>query len=325
MKVLVVGGAGYIGSHMTRVLLENGNEVVVVDDLSTGHRAAISKQASFYQARLGDRNALDNIFKQNKIDAVMHFAAKSIVAQSVSDPLDYYRNNVAEPLTLIECMLAHGVKKLIFSSTAAVYGEPQTAVIDESHRVNPINPYGRSKAMTEQIIKDCCVAYGLKAVVLRYFNAAGADPSGEIGEAHEPETHLIPRLCRLAVGEDLPVMIYGDDYDTPDGTCIRDYVHVNDLASAHLKAIDYLKGENSYSVFNLGCGNGFSVKEIVGAAERITGVRLKLPIVARRHGDPSSLVASDYRARTLLGWERETQSIEEIIETAWKWHKNRAY
>lgn len=325
MKVLVVGGAGYIGSHMTRLLLNSDYEVVVVDDLSTGHQKAIDARAVFRKANISDMAALNSIFEEYQIDAVMHFAARSIVAHSISNPIDYYKNNVAAPLNLLECMHDYGVDKFIFSSTAAVYGEPQTAIIDENHRIGPINPYGRSKAMTEQVIMDCCAAYQLKAVVLRYFNAAGADPSGEIGEAHEPETHLIPRLCRLAFGENLPVTIYGDDYDTLDGTCVRDYVHVNDLAAAHVRALEYLHNNEGFAVFNLGCGNGFSVKQVVEATERVTGVRLNLPTVARRQGDPSRLVASDQRAKAVLGWNRNMGSIDDIIQTAWNWHRRRAY
>lgn len=324
MKILVVGGAGYIGAHMALCLTREGHEVVVCDNLSTGHRQAL-RYGKFYQCAVGDRAGLDAIFSAERIDAVMHFAASSIVAHSVTDPLSYYRNNVVNTVTLLDAMYAHGIHKLVFSSTAAVYGEPQQDIIDESHPLNPINPYGHSKAMAEQLIRDCTSAYGLRAVVLRYFNAAGADESGDIGESHHPETHLIPRLLKRAQGEALDVCIFGGDYPTVDGTCVRDYVHVNDLAHAHLKALHYLDATPGFSVFNLGGGVGYTVKQIVAAAEQVSGRRLNIDIAPRRAGDPARLVASNRSAREHLQWQPQTVSIEQIIASAWKWHQTPRY
>ena len=320
MNILVVGGAGYIGAHMALCLHKAGHAVVVCDNLSTGHLEA-ARFGKFYHCAVGDRAGLDAIFQTQKIDAVMHFAASSIVAHSVADPLSYYRNNVLETICLLEAMRAHGVSKFVFSSTAAVYGEPQQDIIDESHPLNPINPYGHSKAMAERLIHDSVTAYGMRAVVLRYFNAAGADASGEIGESHTPETHLIPRLLKRAQGEDLDVSIYGGDYPTVDGTCVRDYVHVNDIAAAHLKALNYLETTPGFSVFNLGGGVGYTVKQIVVAAEQVTGRRLNINIAPRRPGDPARLVASSLSAREHLQWQPQVGSIDEIIASAWKWHQ----
>ncbi len=324
MNVLVVGGAGYIGAHMCKQLTDHGHRVVVCDNLSTGHRAAL-RWGEFVDASIGDAAALDALFGTHAIDAVMHFAASSIVSESVADPLGYYRNNVSHTLTLLDAMRRHGVSRFVFSSTASIFGEPESALIDESHSMRPVNPYGRTKLAVEQLLEDCASAYGLRAVSLRYFNAAGADPSGEIGESHEPETHLIPRLLRAAAGEALPVRIFGDDYPTADGTCVRDYIHVNDLADAHLKALVALDHQRGFACYNLGSGQGYSVREILSAVEAVTGRRLSVEVAPRRAGDPARLVASSARARAELGWQPQYSDIRSIIETAWRWHQRPAY
>lgn len=324
MKLLVVGGAGYIGAHMCRLLAEHGHEVLVCDNLSTGHRAAV-RWGELVETSIGDGAALDALFTRHRVDAVMHFAASSIVSESVADPLAYYRNNIGNTVTLLEAMRRHGVARFVFSSTAAIFGEPQAALIDESHPKQPMNPYGHSKLAVERLLDDCARAYGLRAVALRYFNAAGADPSGVIGEAHEPETHLIPRLLRAAAGEELPVYIFGDDYPTPDGTCIRDYVHVNDLADAHLKALLVLERRPGFSAYNLGNGQGYSVREVISAVEAVIGRRLAIDLAPRRAGDPAQLVASSALAQSELGWHPRFGDLHTIIETAWRWHQRPAY
>lgn len=324
MKVLVVGGAGYIGSHMCKHLAENGHSVVVCDNLSTGHRAAV-RWGQLVEVCLGDTAALDNLFRTQRFDAVMHFAAASLVGESVAEPLKYYRNNICNTVNLLDAMLTHGVERFVFSSTAAVYGEPQTDVIDELHPTSPLNPYGSTKLAIEGLLKDCASAYGLKAIALRYFNAAGADPSGVIGESHHPETHLIPRLLRRASGEGMDVRIFGDDYDTVDGTCVRDYVHVNDLADAHLRALLYSDLLPGFEVFNLGSGEGYTVKQVVSAVEGVVGRPLGIETGGRRPGDPKALVASSTRARDGLGWEPRWSNLQKIVESAWRWHQRPAY
>ncbi len=324
MNVLVAGGAGYIGAHMCKQLADHGHRVVVCDNFATGHRAAL-RWGTLVEASIGDAAALDALFSGHSIDAVMHFAASSIVSESVADPLAYYRNNLADTVTLLEAMRRHGVSRFVFSSTAAIFGEPESALIDESHSKRPLNPYGRTKLAVEQLLEDCANAYGLRAVALRYFNAAGADPSGEIGEAHEPETHLIPRLLRAATGEALSMKIFGDDYPTADGTCVRDYIHVNDLSNAHLKALVALDRQPGFSCYNLGNGQGYSVREILSAVEAVIGRHLTVEVAPRRAGDPARLVASSARARAELGWQPQYNDIRSIIETAWRWHQRPAY
>jgi UDP-glucose 4-epimerase len=323
MNVLVVGGAGYIGAHMCKLLSERGHSVVVCDNFSTGHRQAV-RWGELVEADTGDAPALHELFRRHRIDAVMHFAAASLVGESVADPLKYYRNNVANTLTLLDAMRAHGVSRFVFSSTAAIFGEPQSALIAEDHPTQPLNPYGHSKLAVEQVLQDCCTAYGLAAVALRYFNAAGADASGLIGESHAPETHLIPRLLRRAAGEAMDVQIFGDDYATADGTCVRDYIHVNDLADAHLRALEQLQA-GSFQRYNLGNGCGYSVRQVVTAVEQVIGRSLQIPTGKRRPGDPAALVASSEQAQKVLGWQPQHADLHDIIESAWRWHQRPAY
>jgi len=324
MPVLVVGGAGYIGAHMSKMLAEAGHEVVVLDNLSTGHRQAV-RWGVFEEASLADGDRLAAIFGKYRFDAVMHFAAASIVAESVRDPLKYYRNNVADVISLLDAMQRHEVRRFIFSSTAAVFGEPQQHTIDEQHPLQPINPYGASKLAVERMLLDCANAYGFGAIALRYFNAAGADSSGLIGESHQPETHLIPRLLRAAQGEDIDVKIYGSDYPTGDGTCIRDYIHVTDLCAAHLAALNHLQSAPGFHAYNLGNGRGYSVREVVAAVERVVGRSLGVEVAARRPGDSARLVASSDKARSELQWQPCMPELERIVESAWRWHREPAY
>jgi UDP-glucose 4-epimerase len=324
MRILVIGGAGYIGAHMSKLLAESGHDVMVLDDLSTGHRAAV-RWGRLEQASMAEAPVLDRLFGGERFDAVMHFAALSLVGESMKDPLRYFRNNVASVMTVLEAMRRHGVERFIFSSTASVFGEPQSSLIDEQHPLQPINPYGASKLMVERILADCAAAYGLRSVALRYFNAAGADASGLIGESHQPETHLIPKLLRRMAGEDVDVKIFGDDYATADGTCIRDYIHVSDLSQAHLLALQYLGRNPGAHVFNLGNGTGYSVRQVVSAVERVVGRALNIETAARRAGDPARLVASSARAREQLGWQPRLPQLEQIVESAWRWHRNPAY
>ena len=324
MKFLVCGGAGYIGSHMVRYLLRREHEVVVYDDLSTGHRESVPAD-TLVVGDIGDAALLGQLFSQHRFDAVMHFCARSLVGESVSKPYLYYTNNVARTLVLLEAMQAVGVDRLVFSSTAAVFGNPQTPLITEQHPTDPINPYGQSKLMVEKILADAANAYGLRSVALRYFNAAGADPSGEIGEAHSPETHLIPNVLRSLLGQGSALKVFGSDYATRDGTCVRDYVHVNDLASAHLKAVEFMRDHEGAHIFNLGNGEGFSVREVIAAAERVTGQEVSYDMVARRPGDPPTLVASGQRARKLLGWQPEFTDLDDILASAWDWHTKPAF
>lgn len=324
MKLLVCGGAGYIGSHMVRHLTARGHEVVVFDNLSTGHRAAIGDVALVVGDVLNPV-ALDALFAAHRFDAVMHFCARSLVGESVREPYAYYENNVVGSLGLLAAMRRAGVDKLVFSSTAAVFGKPQAELIDEDHPTAPINPYGASKLMVERMLTDAASAYGLRSVALRYFNAAGADPCGRIGEAHEPETHLIPNVLRAALGSGGGLKVFGDDYATRDGTCVRDYVHVNDLATAHLAAVEFMQGQEGAHRFNLGNGHGFTVLEVIEAARRVTGVDMAFERAPRRAGDPAVLVASSARARAQLGWVPGYTDIGDIIASAWRWHQDPGY
>ena len=321
MNVLVCGGAGYIGSHTVYELIERGHSVVV-DSLIKGHKAAVHNDAKFYLGDIRDEEFMDKVFKENNIDAVIDFAAFSLVGESVNEPFKYYENNVYGTLKLLEAMERAGVKKIVFSSTAATYGEPENDIIVESDKTNPTNPYGETKLTVEKMLKWADNAYGIKFVALRYFNAAGAHISGKIGEDHSPETHLIPIILQTALGQREKMFIFGDDYDTPDGTCVRDYIHVTDLADAHIKALEKLFKTNESGIYNLGNGKGFSVKEVIEKAKKVTGKDFKVEIEARRSGDPSTLIASSEKAIKELGWKPKFNTLDKIIETAWNWHKD---
>lgn len=318
MKVLVVGGAGYIGSHMVKTLLSQGHEVVTFDNLSGGYRDAVLGGV-FVQGDLADQLALDAVFKAHQPQAVMHFASFIQVGESVRRPDMYYRNNFSNTLNLLDAMVAHNVKHFIFSSTAAVFGEPDYVPIDEAHPNRPVNPYGRSKWMVEQILADYDHAFGLKSVCLRYFNAAGADPEGQLGERHEPETHLIPLILQAASGRRPEISVFGRDYDTPDGTCVRDYIHIVDLCSAHLLALQHLAKGGASEHFNLGNGEGFSVQQVIDTVEKVTGRKVKVVDGPRRAGDPARLVADSAKARKQLGWEPEYSDLDSIVKHAWAW------
>lgn len=321
MAILVTGGAGYIGSHTVAELLDAKQEVVVLDNLQKGHKAAVLG-GKFYEGDLRDPELLDKVFSENDIEAVVHFAADSLVGESVSDPLKYYNNNVVSTLRLLSKMKEAGVNKIVFSSTAATYGEPENIPILETDRTLPTNPYGETKLSVEKALKWADNAYGIKYVSLRYFNAAGAHISGAIGEDHTPESHLIPIVLQAALGKREAIGIFGDDYNTPDGTCIRDYIHVIDLAQAHILALNKLKnGENS-DIYNLGNGKGFSVKEVVEIAREVTGKNIKAVISERRPGDPAVLVASSKKIKSELKWAPQYDDLRTIIETAWNWHRN---
>lgn len=306
---------------MAAYLLENGHNVVIVDNLTTGHKESILNN-KLYVGDLRDEDFLNKVFDENKIDAVIDFAANSLVGESVANPLKYFDNNIQSVVKLLEAMKNHDVKYIVFSSTAATYGEPDNIPILEGDKTFPTNPYGESKLAVEKILKWCDNAYGIKYTALRYFNACGAHISGNIGEDHNPETHLIPLILQVALGKRDKIMIYGDDYDTEDGTCVRDYVHVSDLASAHLLALERLKNGGKSAIYNLGNGKGFSVKQVVEATRKVTGINIKAEIGERRAGDPGTLIASSDRAILELGWKPKFNSLETIIETAWKWHKN---
>jgi len=322
MKVLVLGGAGYIGSHATSKLIENGYKVVVIDNLQTGHKNAIHKNAKFYQGDIRDIEFLKEVFSKEKIQGVMHFAANSLVEESMINPIKYFNNNVHGAEVLLSVLNKFGAKYIVFSSTAATYGEPREIPITEEAETCPANPYGESKLMMEKMMKWSDKAYGIKYVALRYFNVAGAKESGEIGEDHNPETHLIPLVLQVPLGKREAITIYGDDYDTEDGTCIRDYIHVEDLVDAHILALEYLKKNNTSNIFNLGSNNGFSVKEIIEVARKVTGHPIPAVLGKRRAGDPSKLVASSAKAIKILGWNPSKTSVEKIIQDAWNWHKN---
>ena len=322
MAVLVLGGAGYIGSHTVYELIDSGEDVVIADNLQTGHLEAVHPKARFYKGDIRDKEFLDKLFKDEKIDSVIHFAANSLVGESMVDPLKYYDNNLYGTMVLLKSMVENGIDKIVFSSTAATYGEPESIPILESDRTEPTNTYGETKLSMEKMFKWVSKAHGLRYVSLRYFNACGAHISGEIGEAHNPESHLIPIILQVPNGQRKEVGIFGDDYNTKDGTCVRDYIHVTDLAQAHILAVKYLRAGNESNIFNLGNGVGFTVKEVIECARKVTGHKIPAVISPRRAGDPAVLIASSEKAKKILGWKPQHDSLEEIIETAWKWHKN---
>jgi UDP-glucose 4-epimerase len=321
MAILVLGGAGYIGSHTVYELIDAGRDVVVADNLLTGFRAAVHPKARFYQLDIRDQAALDALFEKEQIEGVIHFAASSQVGESMADPLKYYDNNLWGTTVLLKSMVAHGVDKIVFSSTAATYGEPETVPILETDKTVPTNCYGQTKLAMEQMMRWVSQAHGLRYVALRYFNACGAHPSGKIGEAHDPETHLIPLILQVPNGQRAKISIFGDDYPTADGTCIRDYIHVSDLAQAHILALDYLLRGGENNVFNLGNGVGFSVKEVIDVARAVTGHPIPAETTPRRAGDPAQLVASSEKAKSVLGWNPQYADLTTIVESAWKWHK----
>ncbi|MBZ4663367.1 MAG: galE [Caloramator sp.] len=321
MNILVTGGAGYIGSHTVKMLNKMGKNVVVYDNLVKGHKDAV-KCPNFVEGDIFDSEKLEWTIKKYNIDSVVHFAAYSLVGESMEKPQMYYYNNVQGTLNLLDVMLKNNVKKLVFSSTAAVYGEPERVPITEDISKNPTNVYGRTKLIMENAMEDYSRSYGLKYVALRYFNACGADDEGDIGEDHSPETHLIPLVLQTCLGKRESIKIFGDDYNTKDGTCIRDYIHVNDLAEAHILALEALYDGKNSNVYNLGNGNGFTVKEIIEAAEEVTGINIKKEIAPRRAGDPAVLIASSEKIRRELNWNPKYTDIKRIIETAWRWHKN---
>ena len=318
MHILVAGGAGYIGSTTVEHLVQNGYKVTVIDNLSKGHRPAIHPDADFVPMDLADTSSLKALFSNSHFDGVMHFCASSLVGESVLAPFQYYRNNIANGLNLVEAMVEHGVKAFVFSSTAAIFGEPETQPITEDAPKNPLNPYGRTKLFFEHLLQDADKAYGLKSVCLRYFNAAGA--TSERGEDHRPETHLIPLILDVARGKRESITVFGKDYPTKDGTCVRDYIHVLDLAEAHRLAIEYLIADNESNAFNLGNGQGFSVKEVIDAVERVTGKSINVVTGERRPGDPAVLIASSDKIRNQLGWEPRYANLDDVISSAWNWH-----
>ena len=321
MKLLIPGGAGYIGSHMVRYAQDHDCEVVVLDDFSTGHDFAI-KDCEVIRVNLLDQAKLVKVLKDRYFDGVIHFAAKSLVGESIKKPDIYYRNNVVGSLNLIDVMLKNEINNIVFSSTAAIFGNPLSDKIDEEHSKKPINPYGHSKLIVENILRDICSTYDFNATCLRYFNAAGAHKSGEIGESHDPETHLIPNILESALSSKNKLKLYGNDYNTHDGTCVRDYVHVTDLAQAHLLGLSHMKKNKGFSVFNLGNGNGFSVMDVLKSCERVAGCQIEFEIEGRRAGDPSILVANSYHAKTALGWKPEFNILDDIVKSAWLWHSN---
>lgn len=323
MKVLVVGGAGYIGAHMVDALVQAGHEVATLDNLSTGHREAVLG-GDIIEGDLADCDGLRTLFHLRRFDAVMHFAASALVGESVAKPALYYRNNVSNTLNLLEAMVEAGVKNFVFSSTAAVFGEPESLPIDEAHPKRPINPYGRTKRMVEEMLGDFDAAYGLRSVSLRYFNAAGADPAARIGELHDPETHLIPLVLQAASGRRACVRVFGRDYDTRDGTCVRDYIHVLDLCQAHLLALDHLRRGGESTALNLGNGDGYSVQEVIDVARRVSGRPIRVEDADRRPGDPARLVADASAARRVLGWAPRFGDLETIVGHAWNWERSQA-
>lgn len=319
-KFLVIGGAGYIGSHLVKALLEQHQQVIVLDDLSAGKPSAVLGGELIIH-NFDDRQFLDNLLNTHQFDGIFHFASQIVVSESVKDPGKYYRANTAATLTLLEALRDHKAGPLVFSSTAAVYGEPLYTPIDENHPTNAVNPYGRSKLMVEQILADFDRAYKQKYIALRYFNAAGADPMSRIGEQHEPETHLIPLVLQAITGKRPPLELFGQDYETPDGTCIRDYIHVDDLASAHILAMNYLNNGGASGIFNLGNGHGYSVNEVVKSAEKVTGKIVPISYAPRREGDPARLVADATLAKNILGWQPQYSDLGQIIQHAWAWEK----
>ena len=319
--ILVCGGAGYIGSHMVYELIERGEDVVVVDNLITGYAAAVHPKATFYQVDIRDKASLSRVFESHHIDAVVHFAASSLVGESVKEPLKYYDNNVGGSRMLLEVMSQYGVKKIVFSSTAATYGNPGVSVITENEPTQPINPYGETKLAVEKMLKWSDEAYGVKSICLRYFNVAGAHTSGIIGESHQPETHLIPLILQVPLGKRSHIQVFGSDYQTPDGTCIRDYIHVSDLVSAHLLALEHLNRGAGSGIYNLGNGSGFSVLQMIEAARRVTGHDIPVVLAERRAGDPDILVASAEKAFRELGWKPRITDVEDIIRSAWHFHQ----
>jgi UDP-glucose 4-epimerase len=319
MNLLIPGGAGYIGSHMVKYAQALGHEVVVLDDFSTGYDWAV-RDCQVLNVDLLDRDKLAKVLSGLKFDGVIHFAAKSLVGESILKPEVYYRNNVVGTLNLVSEMLKNEVNNLVFSSTAAIFGNPTREKLTEDHPQNPINPYGKSKLMVEGILSDICTTHGFNAVCFRYFNAAGADESGIIGEAHEPETHLIPNILKSISSGRSELKVFGDDYETPDGTCLRDYVHVNDLAQAHLLGLNNLESQPGFSAFNLGNGNGFSVLQVIESCQQVTGAEVRYSLGARRAGDPAALVSDSTLAKDVLGWRPKFGNLNQIIESAWRWH-----
>ena len=324
MAVLVTGGAGYIGSHVVRLLIKKELDVIVLDNLSRGHKESLPQNVIFEEVDLLDKEKLTAVIQKHKIESVIHFAAFAYVGESVEDPEMYYCNNVSGSFNLINALKEKGVKQFVFSSTCSLYGNPLTIPISEEETTKPINPYAKTKLMIEQILADYDTTYGMKHVSLRYFNAAGASVSGEIGESHFPEPHLIPLILFTALGKRESISVYGDDYPTSDGTCIRDYIHVEDLADAHVKALEYLNKGNSSQIINLGTGDGNSVKEVISVAEEVTGRKIKSVISARRAGDPAVLVADNKKAKEVLGWNPKF-NLKDIVHTAWQWHQNPKY
>ncbi len=322
MNVLVIGGAGYIGSHCVRQLIQAGHTPVVLDNLVYGHTGALLPSVKFYRGNLEDKKFVGEILDKEKIDIVMHFAAFINVGESVTNPIKYYYNNLCGVVALIETMVEHGVKKFVFSSTCATFGVPQKLPLTEDHPQLPINPYGQTKLDVENFLKACARAYGISFVALRYFNASGAAEDGTIGEDHTPETHLIPLTIFAATGKRASIKVFGDDYDTPDGTCLRDYIHVDDLCRAHIAAFKNLEVPSSCSFYNLGTGTPNSVMEIIKGVEEVTGLKVPYEMAARREGDPAALYANSVKAKTELGWQIKFNDVREIIETAWRWHKN---
>ncbi|RCX22492.1 UDP-glucose 4-epimerase [Fontibacillus phaseoli] len=319
MAILVTGGAGYIGSHTVAELLDKGKEVVVIDNLQSGHRGALLG-GKLYEGDLRDKELLAKLFAENEIEAVIHFAANSLVGESMQNPVKYYDNNVYGTLCLLEAMDAANVRKIVFSSTAATYGEPDKVPIEETDPTHPTNVYGETKLTMERMMAWFDQVLGIKYVALRYFNAAGAHESGKIGEDHNPESHLIPLILQTALGQRDSIKVFGDDYNTPDGTCVRDYIHVGDLADAHLRAVEYLIGGGDSNVFNLGNGQGFSVKEVIAKVKEVTGRDFPVVLSPRREGDPAVLIASSDKARTVLGWQPTRNKLDDIIRSAWEWH-----
>lgn len=322
MSILVCGGAGYIGSHTVHELIKQNKDVIIVDNLQSGHIKAVNPKAKFYKGDIRDSEFLDKVFSENKIDAIIHFAANSLVGESMVKPLLYFNNNVYGMQILLESMVKHDIKNIVFSSTAAVYGEPKKIPISEDDETNPTNTYGETKLTMEKMMKWVSKANGINYVSLRYFNAAGALEDGSIGEDHSPESHLIPLILQVPLGKREAITVFGEDYDTPDGTCIRDYIHVLDLADAHIKAVEYLQSGNESNIFNLGNGIGFSVKEMIDSAKEATSEEIKVVVGERRAGDPARLIASNEKAQKILGWTPKYTDVKAIIKTAWTWHKN---